>query len=657
MTLGSMTNVWALCALMACSVLAASENTIENLASKANVWASSEYNGSYAAGLAVDGKLSTEWAVLGTEAKGKAEFTLEWPQPVEVSEVVYWGRNYDMAASWKDYELYLDQEREPVVTGTFELTLEPQRIRIDTQKVRKIRLKFLNSHGVVNAGASEIGVYSTSPPYLLELRGQLIGLSKLQEGIVDLMGLKAPAKAGRTGYEHLQLSELTIHNTGQPRDMRFRMSVNGKFHSSESLGTIPTGLTKKRILVPERGVAAELQIDLFVERGDTPISTWKQTWQPMPNCSLKVPVAPFTYKMEWVGDGIKYPDYHCWSAWPILAPDGKFHVFGDRWPTAPGFSTYWYTAEITHYVSDKAEGPYELVDIPIKHGKPGDWDAAAIYPSVFRDGDRWVMFYTGCEHGGPDSTMKTGLAVSDSLYGPWKKIGIVCQPPEDPDHWTNNKSGFNLGIHCAVPVKFKGKWYLYFKGGARFQHDYLGVAVADKPEGPFKIADKPCILKDGKHCGTYLEDLLPLVWKDKVYLLVDDNFGGRTGVHGAVSLFESEDGLTFPYDKARLAVDLIAAYKAFDMRKTCGWAAGNCSKFEAPRLLWIDGEPKYFFGVSRMQIDGRPAASSYILKIKDWDLSWPEEQGGNLGRVAPGDCSPGAPADPDVQDYRIRFLK
>jgi len=25
--------------------------------------------------------------------------------------------------------------------------------------------------------------------------------------------------------------------------------------------------------------------------------------------------------------------------------------------------------------------------------------------------------------------------------------------------------------------------------------------------------------------------------------------------------------------------------------------------------------------------------------------------------VAPGDCSPGAPTDPDVQDYRIRFLK
>jgi len=30
---------------------------------------------------------------------------------------------------------------------------------------------------------------------------------------------------------------------------------------------------------------------------------------------------------------------------------------------------------------------------------------------------------------------------------------------------------------------------------------------------------------------------------------------------------------------------------------------------------------------------------------------------GDVGRVAPGDCSPGAPTDPDVQISRIRFLK
>lgn len=31
--------------------------------------------------------------------------------------------------------------------------------------------------------------------------------------------------------------------------------------------------------------------------------------------------------------------------------------------------------------------------------------------------------------------------------------------------------------------------------------------------------------------------------------------------------------------------------------------------------------------------------------------------GAEKGRVAPGDCSAGAPTDPYVQDYRIRFLK
>ena len=30
---------------------------------------------------------------------------------------------------------------------------------------------------------------------------------------------------------------------------------------------------------------------------------------------------------------------------------------------------------------------------------------------------------------------------------------------------------------------------------------------------------------------------------------------------------------------------------------------------------------------------------------------------GRKGRVAPGDCSPGAPTDPYVRNYRIRFLK
>ncbi|KKK64388.1 hypothetical protein LCGC14_2984700, partial [marine sediment metagenome] len=64
---------------------------------------------------------------------------------------------------WKDYEVYLDEDTAPVAKGTFEMAHGPQRIPLPKRSVRKIRLKFLNSHGLHNPGASEIAVYSATP--------------------------------------------------------------------------------------------------------------------------------------------------------------------------------------------------------------------------------------------------------------------------------------------------------------------------------------------------------------------------------------------------------------------------------------------------------------------------------------------------------------
>ena len=45
-------------------------------------------------------------------------------------------------------------------------------------------------------------------------------------------------------------------------------------------------------------------------------------------------------------------------------------------------------------------------------------------------------------------------------------------------------------------------------------------------------------------------------WKNRVHLLCTDYFGHVSGVAGGVVLFTSEDGLSFPFETARLAVDL-----------------------------------------------------------------------------------------------------
>ncbi|MHC4407093.1 MAG: discoidin domain-containing protein, partial [Planctomycetota bacterium] len=101
----------------------------ENLAKRAKASASSQYSGQYAARFAVDGEVpdadrrddvGRAWCVKGSTAQGKAELTLEWPEPVEVAELVYFGRTgWAIEECFKDYEVYLDGQAVPAAKGTF----------------------------------------------------------------------------------------------------------------------------------------------------------------------------------------------------------------------------------------------------------------------------------------------------------------------------------------------------------------------------------------------------------------------------------------------------------------------------------------------------------------------------------------------------------
>ena len=89
----------------------ADERGPENLARKAKASASSEYSGQYLARFAIDGVVPDQggrndvghaWCVQGREAADKADFTLEWPEPVVVSELVYFGRTgWSTQECWK----------------------------------------------------------------------------------------------------------------------------------------------------------------------------------------------------------------------------------------------------------------------------------------------------------------------------------------------------------------------------------------------------------------------------------------------------------------------------------------------------------------------------------------------------------------------------
>jgi len=137
------------------------EKLPENLARKAKVSATSQFNRQHRAELATDGSAAgSDWALKGAK---QGEFTLQWAKPVEAAQIVYWARTTGAHLEvFKDYEVYLDDSKAAAVKGKLERRFGPQLIGFDKQKVTKIRIKFLNSHpNSINPGAAEISVYGT----------------------------------------------------------------------------------------------------------------------------------------------------------------------------------------------------------------------------------------------------------------------------------------------------------------------------------------------------------------------------------------------------------------------------------------------------------------------------------------------------------------
>ena len=166
---------WALAAALSIiTPLPCLAQTPVNLALQARVSATSEYSSQYRAQYACDGVIPAEgsqsadlekcWCVRKAKTGDSASFTLSWDNPVEVSEIVYWGRtSWFLSECWRKYAVYLDDSSEPIAAGELQSVHAPQRIELSNGKAvkaSKIRLEFLDSYGGYNPGAAEIMVFS-----------------------------------------------------------------------------------------------------------------------------------------------------------------------------------------------------------------------------------------------------------------------------------------------------------------------------------------------------------------------------------------------------------------------------------------------------------------------------------------------------------------
>ena len=157
--------IQAFLAIGSCGLTWAAEMP-ENLAPRARVAASSQFNEEYRPEMAISGIVPSEfqqdndWAVRATQA---GQFTLTWDQPVEASQIVYYARaTSPLLECFKDYEVYLNDDTQPVVRGALQHRRGPQMIDFPRQHVTKIRIEFFSSHpDSPNPGAAEIAVYGS----------------------------------------------------------------------------------------------------------------------------------------------------------------------------------------------------------------------------------------------------------------------------------------------------------------------------------------------------------------------------------------------------------------------------------------------------------------------------------------------------------------
>lgn len=318
----------------------------------------------------------------------------------------------------------------------------------------------------------------------------------------------------------------------------------------------------------------------------------------------------FCKRLQPLGRILELEGYFVWCNTPIYGPDGRVHVFYSRWPKGRGMGGWLNACEIAHAVADQPEGPYETLDVAIAP-RPGNWDATTCHnPHIQQVDDKYCLFYMG-NRNGRTNTKRVGLAIADSLDGPWRRADEPLLLPGDEGAWDD---------HCTTNPSFiraaDGRCLLYYKGWN--DKDYVtgkppirgnrmyGLAVADSVEGPYrKHPGNPLVDFSGLGENQQCEDAY--VWlEDGRYKMIARDMGVFD--HEVGLYMESDDGVQWSPPK-------VGYYplKHYVDQPPAPRGLRRYGRLERPQLLMRDGRPTHLFSSS--QGGEQQTASGFVFAL------------------------------------------
>ena len=175
----------------------------------------------------------------------------------------------------------------------------------------------------------------------------------------------------------------------------------------------------------------------------------------------------------------------------IIKVGDLYYVWYSKGPKSSGYdATVWYaTSPDGHQWTEKG--------VAIEKGTPGSgsWDEASVFtPNILVAEGKYWLFFSGISANmkvKPDS--KIGIAVSDSPDGPWERLASnpALKNSDNPNDFDSHL------VDDACLIVREGKYWFYYKGrqlGKSPAQTQMGLAIADKPEGPYvRVKENPVI--------------------------------------------------------------------------------------------------------------------------------------------------------------------
>lgn len=336
----------------------------------------------------------------------------------------------------------------------------------------------------------------------------------------------------------------------------------------------------------------------------------------------------FGYHPTTAVKAMELEDSYVWDC-SVIQSGGLYHMFSSRWDKSLGFGWNWcFNSEIIHCVSEQPEGPYRFQNVVLPRRGRKYFDGMNTHNTCIKEyKGTFYLYYMGTTYGGdipgagdvlPEpvcvetwNRKRIGLATANDINGEFTRRDDPLLLPRDCSHWD-----CTITTNPSVAILPDGKTYMIYKSRSGYGKPLkLGIAVADRPDGPFtRLREEPILQFEDEN--IHIED--PFLWYDKArrkFCLIakDDSKNGVFGITG-------EWGSGF-YAESDDCVDFTIAKCPKVYSRTLQWADGHTSvqgNLERPALLFDEnGTPTHLFCASgQSDVPYYFKDNSYIVCMK-----------------------------------------